>query len=466
MNAAPNIATIVRLTAVPTRTANLAFAQDGIVAAAPAQVGATVAGFNFAGLYAALDQATPGRAARLRFDSATIEAAIGASVLVALRAERTKTLLDEAIAARENAYYAKYGNQAAILNEIVQFYDPATAGSKPQRLTALSQLAAQQDALLQAAYAGDMRTGVVRYTESYQQALVETTGESLTTTVGSQEGSATSNTIQDTSSDSNSELGSTVSIGGTGTTIDGDTGQEITLPYTELSETTGTEDTTGWSQAIAVGRGDSSMSSAGLGNTSGEGSSIQTQSGTNTDYAYRVPSIESSAQNHRAQISLMDEQFATFMAGQTLPNLQQVFANELAMIDLEVRRRQVAFLDTALLSQSAGLITGVSTGPGEYVKAGETVVRIEDNTAVFLVGTLVCRGVISIGANVTVQTTLCGDPTNATNIDGTVVAAHGDPHGDDWWQVTVSCNNLDNAGNSIVPLRYSFDYDDTTVTIT
>ena len=39
----------------------------------------------------------------------------------------------------------------------------------------------------------------------------------------------------------------------------------------------------------------------------------QNQTITNTDYGYRIPYIESEAQNERAQISLMDQQFAQFM---------------------------------------------------------------------------------------------------------------------------------------------------------
>ena len=44
---------------------------------------------------------------------------------------------------------------------------------------------------------------------------------------------------------------------------------------------------------------------------------------TNTDYGYRVPYYEGAAQFERAQISLIDQQFAQFMSNQNLPNFER-----------------------------------------------------------------------------------------------------------------------------------------------
>jgi hypothetical protein len=49
-------------------------------------------------------------------------------------------------------------------------------------------------------------------------------------------------------------------------------------------------------------------------NTSGGGSTDH-QTVTNTDFGYRVPFLEAKAQYTRAQISLIDQRFAQFMAG-------------------------------------------------------------------------------------------------------------------------------------------------------
>ena len=114
----------------------------------------------------------------------------------------------------------------------------------------------------------------------------------------------------------------------------------------------------------------------------------QTQTIVNTDYGYRIPYYEGAAQFERAQISLIDQQFAQFMYGQNLPHLAQVFQNELNSIDSNVFRLQVAFLDTILLSPIAGTVTGIYKNPGDAVKAGEPVIRVEDNSNIYLVATV------------------------------------------------------------------------------
>jgi hypothetical protein len=188
------------------------------------------------------------------------------------------------------------------------------------------------------------------------------------------------------------------------------------------------------------------------------------QTMTYTDYGYRIPSIEANAQNSRAQISLIDEQFAQYMAGQYLPNLENVFANELTSINMDVKRLQVAYLKTILLPPIAGMVTGLYKQVGDAVLAGEPVVRIENNSTVYLAGVLIYRGMLSVGGNVTVQTDLFSSAT-PTSIPGTIVAARGDPSGDDRWAVVISCTNSDKSSNPILPLNYNFDFDDTTVTV-
>ncbi len=72
------------------------------------------------------------------------------------------------------------------------------------------------------------------------------------------------------------------------------------------------------------------------------------------------------------------------MSVQNLPYLNAVFDNELNSIDADVYRLQIAYLNTILMSPIPGTITGVYKNPGEAVRAGEPVIRIENNTAVLL----------------------------------------------------------------------------------
>ena len=69
---------------------------------------------------------------------------------------------------------------------------------------------------------------------------------------------------------------------------------------------------------------------------------------TTTNNEFRHPFYEAMAKYQRAQISLVDQQFAAFMSAQNFPNLSTVFSNELLSIDSEVYKLQVGYLNTIL----------------------------------------------------------------------------------------------------------------------
>ena len=135
-------------------------------------------------------------------------------------------------------------------------------------------------------------------------------------------------------------------------------------------------------------------------------------------------------------------------------------------IDADVYRLQIAYLNTILMSPIPGLVTGVYKNPGEAVKAGEPVIRVENFSMILLEATLIFRGPILVNQTiVTVETALFGASGPPTSISGVVVAARGHSD-DDQWRLIIHCDkNLDTNNNPIFPLGYHFDFDDTRVTI-
>ena len=75
----------------------------------------------------------------------------------------------------------------------------------------------------------------------------------------------------------------------------------------------------------------------------------------------------------------MDQQFSHHGPVRICLNLKQVFDNELQNIDLDVKRLQIAYLNTILMSPISGVITGIYKNPGDWVQAGEPVIRVENN---------------------------------------------------------------------------------------
>ena len=432
--------------------AHLSFGVDGILGKMDVNLGDNVAaGFDFDTFYQALGTPTVGDPSLLLYDSVNILAdpSVTASLLCQLRAEPAKIALKSAIGARQNAYYQKYANQAAVIAQMQANYG-AAAAAKPALLANLAQLAQQQLTMLQQAYQTDGRTGVVKNTTSQITSDTQSQGTSTTTSEGQATGTTQSSNYSETSIDEYTD--NFVDY------YNAWTGQFAESVASGYSRTEGFPATTTTGNAATYSRQDSSDQTV----TDSAGTISQDQQVINTDYGYRVPSAEAQAAYLRAQISLIDEQFAQFMAGQNLPNLNIVFPNELLAIDAGVKQLQVAYLNTLLLSPIAGTVTGIYKNPGEYVQAGDPVIRVENISPIYLVGTLACGARISVGQQAQVTFNLFGG--GQQTLTGSVVAARGHTS-ENRWDVVISYPNIHPLRAPILPLNYHFDFDDTAVQI-
>ena len=131
------------------------------------QLGDSVTAFDFNDFYALLGSmptvpGPPADPSRLLYDFLKIQSFVSPFTLASLRAEPAKAALDKAINARQNAYFAKYGNTDAIIDETSNLYSPAVPDSKINRLAILSALANDQATALNNAYTSDGRTSWAR----------------------------------------------------------------------------------------------------------------------------------------------------------------------------------------------------------------------------------------------------------------------------------------------------------------
>ena len=152
------------------------------------------------------------------------------------------------------------------------------------------------------------------------------------------------------------------------------------------------------------------------------------------------------------------------MYAQNLPYLKTVFENELNSIDNRVYQHQISVLKSILMSPIAGFVTGIYKHPGELVKAGEHVIRVENDEFVLLVATLVYPEPISLKSKAVIETVLFDSGSSPTTVTGEVVAVRGKSE-DDHWEVIVKCNNRDGSGKPIYPLGYHFNNNNTKVSI-
>ena len=449
-------ATSVNLRVRPSKWAHLCFEVGGILESSSAALNAAVVPFDFRTFYSNLLNTVLGDPSRLQYNSGGIDAdpSVVASTLCTLRGELARADLDKSVGMRQNVFFGKYANQPAVIAQTKAFYDPGTINSKPQRLTTLGTISQSQADSLYAAYLTDGRLGVVKNTTSNITSKTQSVGETCSTTISDGFNQSTNSGVQNGTSNTFSD-----SIA---TDISNATSSSSSIATISDDLTNGVA--SGVSVNSSFGSGFVTQFGASVSRSDSKGLADQQQAAVNTDYGYRIPNAEIQAQNQRAQISLMDEQYAQFMFAQNLPNLDTVFTNELRSIDLDVKRLQVRYLNTILMSPLKGIITGIFKNPGDFVKAGEPVLRVEDNSTVYVIGTVKCADLVNLGATATVSTTLFGTGP-VTSITGTVVGARGRRGYDDRWEIVVECNNL--SGTSwIMPLHYHYDYEDTSVTFT
>ncbi|MDT5354918.1 MAG: hypothetical protein QOJ56_3450 [Mycobacterium sp.] len=184
-------------------------------------------------------------------------------------------------------------------------------------------------------------------------------------------------------------------------------------------------------------------------------------------FEFRYPSAENNIRYRRARSSLRPELLNAIRMREMFRYASTIFPNELAAIDRQIKKLQVAYLDTLLISPFDGLVTGVFRNEGDYVSAGQPVIRVENDTTVYLVGTIKYRGLLRVNSHVTVSTTLFDtEGAQTTAIDGTVSAVRGHNSVDEQWDVLIKCSNRTPAGEPILPLNYNFDFDSTIVNVT
>ncbi len=83
-------------------------------------------------------------------------------------------------------------------------------------------------------------------------------------------------------------------------------------------------------------------------------------------------------------------------------------------------RLQVAYMDTMLFSPIAGIVTAVYKNPGDPVRAGEPVVRVESLQQILVAGSVIYPGPITLGTAVTVETNMFDAGGPKTSIPGQV----------------------------------------------
>jgi hypothetical protein len=225
----------------------------------------------------------------------------------------------------------------------------------------------------------------------------------------------------------------------------------------------------GWYNQIIINAFSKNSNSAAQ---DGPGGTISFEGSTDTQsrgYEFRYPSAENDLRYHQARAAVRQEFLNAWRMSEMCRNGDTTFANELAAIDQSIVKLQSTYIDTFLFAPFDGIITGVFHGKGDYVRAGEPVLRVEAPEFVYLVGTVKYRGMLRIGTKLEVSTTLFeADGATPVTVSGEVVAVRGHDSVSEQWDLLIYCQNFtdDLPDVLILPLNYNFDFESTTVTVT
>jgi biotin carboxyl carrier protein len=424
----------ISILVVPFQFSNLCFENDGIIEDINIEIGSSVPAFDFKGLYQELrlfpkvptslvgGSGSSGKLkatvnddpSRLKFDDKKLLERVHPYSLARMRAEGAKVTLRDAVNARQSAYNAdpKYSDPEGFRDIADKYVDRTSPDSKYFRLSRLIHLSDQLKTNLQKEYKADEKDYIIKNTSSRET------------------GTANQSAV-----------------------VHRDDDNPIVVPPVP-------EEGAPWEYSVR--KGDKSAAK-----------SVQQGSNqreiTNYDYGYRWPSLEAEAQWHRSQISLMDEQYMEFYNSHKqwhyVNRLSSATRNDLQAMDNSVYQYQILLLKSVLMSPLPGLVTGIYKSPGDWVVAGEPVIRVETTDKVLLFAKLVYRGRISVGTKLTFTSNLFDNLDPMATVEGTVVAVRGERENNQW-AVTVKCDNLDTAGKPILPLGYQFDRDNTTISLT
>jgi biotin carboxyl carrier protein len=198
------------------------------------------------------------------------------------------------------------------------------------------------------------------------------------------------------------------------------------------------------------------------------GSELKSHTDT-TGTSYRVPETENMSKYLRSQISLKQEYLAAIRMREMCKSdfRYDLLSTQLRAMDQDIRQLQIAYLDTIMIAPFPGIVTGVFQNVGDFVRAGQPVLRVENDETVYLVGTIKCRGLVRLNSKVIVKTTLFDAPEGSpTEISGTVSSVRGHDSVDEQWDVLILCQNRTEGGDPILPLNYNFNFESTTLEIT
>lgn len=427
------IGKIRALVARPIESADLGFESSGVLTFRRATVttlGTRVSAFDPESVLDHLGDTSPGDSARLRFDARTLKAIMKGGSLYALRNDSIAASLDQAILQRRVSVLQRYSHADFISSEQNRFYGAADGPeSRVARLSRLKQAIVDRRTSLDAAYAGEEK--VLKETESITTPAGVTITESFSTPVAT--------------------------TGGQTSVFDGPELKEVIRGGTTEPSIWQVND---W-KAL---RTNEYLASRSVSKYPAGDSQFLQRTKMQRD-VYRVPAAETAIEFERSMIDVEDKLLEAQLQSRRSPSASSILLAELGIIDAEVRKLQLDYIHSYLVSPISGVVTAVHKEIGETIGAGEPVVRVENDEKLLLIGVIQFRGMLRIGSKASLSLSDLHEANDPLKIQGAeVVAIRGHDTDNDEWELTMLCSNpVGEQQSRLIPINYTFDRDSTTI---
>lgn len=420
----------------PIHSVDLSFNTAGILSTRSplARLGAPISSFDPTDVRTALE--TKDENGRHTYDSARIAAAFNSTFLFTLRNDVLGASLRQSIAQRQMAFLEKYKHKAQIIAALQKLYpanlqDPT---GKVNRLQALSKLSADRKDAIQTQYQADPNiawAGVLK--------------ESAVSTWANQGAGVATTMLTPVAMKTDAY---TITVNGGGQSSTHSTPDVISEPEAAQSGA--------WNPLRG---GDLSFRAQ---QTTTDMTAVK-QTTTSRGTEFRHPTFENSMRDQRAQVDLQDELLLHTTYSYRVPDMDKIIDCELEVIDQEVLKNQLRFMQTFLYSPVSGVVTTIYKDLGEAVQPGEPVLRVENDDRVLLVGLVQYRAALQLHQRIELTTNGVFESGDRLRITGEVVSVRGHDADSDVWDVIVEADNshelvLNGRTSQVkLPINYQFD---------
>ena len=151
---------------------------------------------------------------------------------------------------------------------------------------------------------------------------------------------------------------------------------------------------------------------------------------------FKHPWLENLMRDQRSQLDIQDEILMHETYALKVPEMATIIEREQEILDLEVLKAQLRYMQTFIVSPFRGVVTAVYKDLGEAVQAGESVIRVENDRTLLVVGFVQYRGALKVGRDIRITANNVFESNDSHTIQAKIVSVRGhDTQDDDEWDL-------------------------------